>query len=472
MSGNVYINALAGTSMLEIGRDRIITYYFDNSGSRAWSAEEKAGMRAAMQSWSNVANITFQEVSNRDQADISEILYSRELMTILVSPDVTALHAYPDRFGDVFEGIYSITGTASDPAFNLNLYGVTPGSRNLQIFTHEIAHALGVAHPHDTDVGTGLFPGVTGPFVKGQFALNQNIYTVMSYNNFGAPSPTSGYASGPMAFDIAAIQAMYGANTNYNSGDNVYSLSASALGNSWRCIWDTGGTDTISFAGQADVTIDLRAATLIAGPNAGGYISRAANGHGGFTIANRVVIENASGGSGNDTITGNAANNVLRGNGGSDKLHGGAGQDTLIGGASSDTLYGGAGRDVILGGTGRDLLYGNSGGSPDDATRDVFKFNFVADSKFAPSERDAIFGFRSGVDIIDVSVIDANIWKAGNQAFYSIGDDDFHGRAGELRITTLRGSTTVAADVNGDGIADFGITVHGTPHLYGFDFIF
>ena len=32
---------------------------------------------------------------------------------------------------------------------------------------------------------------------------------------------------------------------------------------------------------------------------------------GGFTIANGVTIENATGGSGNDTLTGNSAANVL-----------------------------------------------------------------------------------------------------------------------------------------------------------------
>jgi len=57
------------------------------------------------------------------------------------------------------------------------------------------------------------------------------------------------------------------------------------------------------------------------------------------------MIENAYGGSGNDTLIGNAADNLLRGNGGDDVLRPGAGNDTLTGGAGADTfdLSGGEG---------------------------------------------------------------------------------------------------------------------------------
>ena len=49
------------------------------------------------------------------------------------------------------------------------------------------------------------------------------------------------------------------------------------------------------------------------------------------------MIENANGGTGNDTITGNQANNVLDGGNGNDTLIGGLGNDTLIGGLGTDT---------------------------------------------------------------------------------------------------------------------------------------
>ena len=87
-----------------------------------------------------------------------------------------------------------------------------------------------------------------------------------------------------MAFDIAAVQYFYGPNTTYHAGSDTYVLpDANAAGMGWRCIWDTGGTDTIRYDGQLNATIDLRPATLVFGdPIAGGALSRAAGIFGGF----------------------------------------------------------------------------------------------------------------------------------------------------------------------------------------------
>ena len=51
----------------------------------------------------------------------------------------------------------------------------------------------------------------------------------------------------------------------------------------------------------------------------------------------RSYIDNAIGGSGNDTIVGNAIANTLNGGAGNDTLTGGSGNDTIIGGAGTDT---------------------------------------------------------------------------------------------------------------------------------------
>src|SRR3546814_17209784 len=75
----------------------------------------------------------------------------------------------------------------------------------------------------------------------------------------------------------------------------------------------------------------------------GGRVSYAYGIHGGFTIANAVTIENAVGGSGNDTLTGNEASNVLSGGVGNDGLAGGAGTDRPVGGAGPDSLTGAGG---------------------------------------------------------------------------------------------------------------------------------
>jgi serralysin len=131
------------------------------------------------------------------------------------------------------------------------------------------------------------------------------------------------------AFDIAALQAIYGANMTTATGNNVYELPTYndwdeewgvGRATGWTCIWDAGGNDTITARGAIwSVVIDLRAATLANGdPNAGGFISKHINVAGGFTIAKGAVIENAIGGSGSDYLIGNSAANKLTGGGGKD----------------------------------------------------------------------------------------------------------------------------------------------------------
>jgi Ca2+-binding RTX toxin-like protein len=69
-----------------------------------------------------------------------------------------------------------------------------------------------------------------------------------------------------------------------------------------------------------------------------------------------IDVENAVGGSLNDTLKGNNLNNLLRGKDGNDILEGGGGNDTLEGGNGNDTLNGGAGNDTLNGGAGYDIV--------------------------------------------------------------------------------------------------------------------
>jgi serralysin len=66
-----------------------------------------------------------------------------------------------------------------------------------------------------------------------------------------------------MAFDIAGIQDLYGANMSSHANADSYVLpDANAAGTYYSCIWDAGGTDAIGYNGTRDAVIDLRAATL------------------------------------------------------------------------------------------------------------------------------------------------------------------------------------------------------------------
>ena len=224
--------------------------------------------------------------------------------------------------------------------------------------------------------------GVTGPFGSyGVYDLNQGVYTVMSYNDAwdlhpDGPSPftvaglDNGWSGSLSAFDIALLQQRYGIITPYATGNTVYQLKdVTAQGTFYETIWDTGGSDEIRYSGNRDAQIDLTAATLDYSATGGGVVSFVREIKGGFTIANGVVIEKATGGNGNDILIGNAVANILTGNGGNDFLMGKAGGDTLNGGSGFDTA------SYALATAGVTAALGNSGngsGSGGEAAGDTY----------------------------------------------------------------------------------------------------
>ena len=166
-----------------------------------------------------------------------------------------------------------------------------------------------------------------------------------------------------------------------------------------------------------------------------------------------------------DVFWGGAGNDTLYGYNGNDTISGGSGADKLYGGSGNDTLKGDGGKDKLYGGAGADKLYGGSGA-------DTFVFTSTKDSTVGASGRDKIYDFsRSQGDKIDLKAIDANSKAGGNQAFKFIGNDDFHGKAGELRFQKKSGDTYVYGDVNGDGKADFSIVLDPSMSLTKGDFI-
>ncbi|HEV8035506.1 M10 family metallopeptidase C-terminal domain-containing protein, partial [Yoonia sp.] len=288
------------------------------------------------------------------------------------------------------------------------------------------------------------------PFgVYGDFELNQTVYTIMSYNGgWNGASPTTfayGDAASPMALDIAMLQELYGANDNYNNGNNTYELaSANAAGTGWVAIWDTGGVDTITYSGTRDAVIDLRPATLEYGVGGGGFISNAAGIQGGFTIANGVVIENAIGGSGNDILVGNDADNVLTGNGGNDLLIGGRGNDTLNGGAGNDDIFGGAGNDMIDTGSNNDVADGNSG-------NDTIITSGGTNTFYGSSGNDQITGGTGADTIFGGSGNDQIAGGGGNDTLFGgRGNDIIDGGSGSDTITGGLGQDTMTGGSGAD----------------------
>jgi Ca2+-binding RTX toxin-like protein len=146
-----------------------------------------------------------------------------------------------------------------------------------------------------------------------------------------------------------------------------------------------------------------------------------------------------------NAVFGNHGNNIITGGGGADHLNGLEGDDVIDGGAGQDFLSGGPGADS-------------------------YRFEYATDSVVGAA--DTITNFFSGIDRIDLSLVDANSNLPGRDSFTAIGSNAFSGKAGELRWDSSAGSQTfVYGDTNGDGQADFAITVN-TGLIVAGDFLF
>jgi serralysin len=349
----------------------VVTYYFEGGGqslpsgfalpsserSVDFTGYEEGQFLAAFNLYRSFLNVTFTRVFAEGSASLKLFAINDSANGLLGEMFPPATSQYPEQAPDV--GVFNVGGLGWDRSGASGT--LAEGGYGFITIIHEPGHALGLAHPFDGGGGATIFPGVTGPYVAGDFGLNQGVYTTMTYNDgwpldpYGKPAigTAYGFQGAPMAIDIAVLQEKYGANLSWHTGNDVYTLPGSnGPGTFFSCIWDAGGDDTIAYHGRRSATIDLRPATLAVDPG-GGFISYVHGVFGGFTIAHGVTIENA-------VVTGSGAD-LLIANDAGDMLRGGSGNDTLLGGAGNDSLYGGRGDDLLVGGRGRDLLHGGPG---------------------------------------------------------------------------------------------------------------
>jgi Ca2+-binding RTX toxin-like protein len=127
-------------------------------------------------------------------------------------------------------------------------------------------------------------------------------------------------------------------------------------------------------------------------------------------------------------------------------------------------LQGWNGNDLLVGRAGQDTLTGGAGA-------DRFQFTAVGDSMVG-ANADRITDFsRAQADRIDLAGIDASTAAAGDQGFSFIGSGLFTHHAGELRFAVVGSVTTIAGDLNGDGVSDFHIQLTGAFALQASDFV-
>ena len=390
--------------------------YAQVNGFQSFSTFQANAARQALNNIASFTNLTFTETtsggaqlrfakaSSIDYTDSSSVAQNTGLHTIGTAegnPPTAAFGSTPPFTPGYAQG---------DTWFNPSGYNnPTIGSfQDAAGIMHELGHAMGLKHGHVTQGGHG----VTFPALPTDHDSYE--YSVMTYQQFPDDSPSNGdsapdHPTTYMQDDIAALQYMYGANYNYNSGNTTYSWNpttgqefvngvgqtdlngenAPADGEIFMTVWDGGGNDTYDFSNYTtDLSVDLSPGGWTVLDTSANHRQRADLGFDSVTgkeyfargnIANAQVdpnntsetaslIDNAYGGSGNDSITGNSLNNVLKGGGGDDTLSGGDGNDTLYGGngfgsagSGNDTLKGGGGADSLYGEDGNDTLKGGGG---------------------------------------------------------------------------------------------------------------
>jgi serralysin len=392
---------------------------FDGQTSTGWSAYEIQQAMAAFETFEDYIDVTFVEVGTAAAADFQ-----------LVQNNAISGLGYFNPPGTLNEGV----GVFNDSGTGWNATGgLEQGGYGFITLIHEYGHGLGLAHPHDTGGNSTVMLGVTSPFNSyGDYDLNQGVFTTMSYNDGWQTAPHGasvsnnyGWQGTVMALDVAVLQDKYGANSTFASGDDTYTLSATnGAGTFYSLIWDTDGTDEIEHTGSTAATINLNDATLGYETGGGGFVSYVHGIHGGFTIANGVVIENASGGSGNDTLTGNEFANVLAGNAGTDTLNGEDGNDTLRGGDGGDNLNGGGDIDTAD--------YSDStAGVRISLAANTAQFGFAAGDTLSSIEN--VIGSNHADTLIGGSGVNVLTGGLGDDILNDFvnGDDDFFGGAGD-----------------------------------------
>lgn len=326
-----------------------------------------------------------------------------------------------------------------------------------QTFLHEIGHALGLGHQGNYNAGQGT-PSYANSAIWANDGWAQSI---MSYwdqaENTEFSDDSVARLIGPSAADFIALNALYngqgyGINNAFN-GDTVYGvgtnitaavnrqfnqLATLAATNAFTLV-DADGIDTVDFSNY-NVNQDINL-TVTSASNTRSTLSSVGGLTKNMMLAAGTIIENATSGGGNDTLTGNQYANTLDGGAGNDIIYGGNGIDSLLGGDGNDTIYGGNEGDTIKGGAGNDWLVG-------DAGNDYLKGGAGNDTLFGGSGVDTL----QGDDGDDRVVVYTSTTMAGAGFYGGNGLDTFEVNGSgifDLRSAAITGFEEIEFYANG-----------------------
>jgi len=425
------------------GGATVINFSFA-SGANSLSAGAEALARRALDAWASVANITFVEgpgdIVFRNNGDGAFNANTRS-GSLILSSDL------------------NVSSTWNGGNTNLDSY-------TYQTFLHEIGHALGLGH-------AGPYNATAVYNLDNAYLNDSWAYTVMSYfdQNDSGYFGDLRFVLGPQIADIIAIQNLYGANTTTRNGDTVYGFNSTETDvhnfsqftrTPSLSIFDTGGTDTLDFSGYSQTQrIDLRPETFSDVNGISGAIS----------IARGVIIENAIGGTGIDTITGNDASNVLTGGGGNDILNGGAGIDYAVFSGASINDY-----TITDNGDGTFTVTHKNGGSDGSDTLSNIEFLRIGGVDTALSSASPEITLTENVDNYTATTGDDTINALGGNDIVSAlaGNDTVNGGGGNDFLYGGSGTDTLNGDADndvlvGDAGADTLNGGAGNDLLYGSD---
>lgn len=350
-SGKWYIDSLLNNSLgkpkkwvsdpdltleYSVNNSTVISYSFPGLGTTTplYSYEDDRGeisaipfssaqaddIRQAFKEISKFVNITFVEIEE-DGSSAGTIRLAMNTITDEAGNYREGIAATADppseepRGGDVFFNKQFTSGNFSTGLVQNSETGVG----DVTVLYHEIFHALGMEHPGDNK--ETLF----------QESKNSREYTVMadefsleSGADFNLNGNNYKVASTPMVYDIAPLQYLYGANMSHNASDTTYSYKPDTP--FIEAIWDAGGTDTLDFSNFSKANtislVDGEYSTI------GFDVDWSMTDN--LGIAFDAIIEDAIGGSGDDTIKGNDSSNSIEGGPGNDVIDGGKGNDTAV----------------------------------------------------------------------------------------------------------------------------------------------